>query len=449
MRGFQSGTDDHAANNLPALDLDQTSARSIAPKFGCTLLQEAHPVRTWIRTPIALVLALASLGAISESVRQQGVTDTEIRIGNVMPYSGGLAIFGEIGRAEAAYFEMLNERGGINGRKVRFISHDDKSDPSLTLDRTRSLVEDDNVLLLFGSFGTPGNFAVRNYLNERQIPQLFIASGDDHLSDPSLFPWTMGWQPSTREEGRVYANYIQAFYPGKRIVALWQNDQFGREVFRGMQDGLGDVARMIRVAIAYDIADAHLDTHVGILKRSGAEVFLFAGVPENAAKVIRIAAGLNWYPVFILNQMASPIATALNPAGVENASGAITAAFLKDADDPAWKDEQTTQEWQLFAEKYKQAGGKDGNAAAFGYTAAETLAHVLRQCGNDLTRENIMNKAAALKDYQGSRLLPGIKINTGPWNYRPINHLRLLQFDGRTWQPIGEVLETAFANSRK
>ena len=239
-----------------------------------------------------------------------------------MPYSGGLAIFGEIGKAEAAYFEMLNERGGINGRKVRFISHDDKSDPSLTLDRTRSLVEEDNVLLLFGSFGTPGNFAVRNYLNERQIPQLFIASGDDHLSDPSLFPWTMGWQPSTREEGRIYANYIQAFYPGKRIVALWQNDQFGREVFRGLQDGLGDVARMIRVDIAYDIADEHLDTHVGILKRSGAEVFVFAGVPENAAKVIRIAAGLNWHPVFILNHMASSIATAPKPAGPGNASWA-------------------------------------------------------------------------------------------------------------------------------
>ena len=216
-------------------------------------------MQTRIRTLIAIVLALTSLSAISERVRDQGVTDTEIRVGNVMPYSGNMQAFGAIGKAEAAYFEMINERGGINGRKVRFISYDDKSDPSTALDLTRSLVEQDNVLLMFGSFGTPGNFAVRTYLNERQIPQLFVASGDDHLSDPSSFPWTMGWQPSIREEGRIYANYIQALYPGKKIVALWQNDYFGRELFKGMEDGLGDIARMIRVDIAYDVADEHLD----------------------------------------------------------------------------------------------------------------------------------------------------------------------------------------------
>jgi len=403
-------------------------------------------MQTWVRTLIAVVLALTSLSAISERVREPGVTDTEIRIGNVMPYSGSLAVFGAIGKAEAAYFEMINERGGINGRKVRFIYYDDKSDPSTALDLTRGLVEQDNVHLMFGSFGTPGNFAVRTYLNERQIPQLFVASGDDHLSDPSSFPWTMGWQPSIREEGRIYANYIQALYPGKRIVALWQNDYFGRELFKGMQDGLGDIARMIRVDIAYDIADEHLDTHVSILKRSGAEVFVFAGTPADATKVIKIAADLNWHPVFILNNMASSIATVLKPAGLDNALGVITAAFLKDADDPAWKDEQATRDWQIFIDKYNRAGGKGDGAASFGYAAAETLAQVLKQCGNDLSRENIMKQAAALQDYQNSILLPGIKISTGPWNFRPIKHLRLVQFDGRTWQPIGDVLETAFSN---
>ena len=218
-----------------------------------------HPIQVWVRTLTAIVLAVTSLSAMSERVREQDVTDTEIRIGNVMPYSGSLAVFGAIGKAETAYFEMINARGGINGRKVRFISYDDKSDPSAALDLTRGLIEQDKVLLMFGSFGTPGNFAVRTYLNERQIPQLFVASGDDHLSDPSLFPWTMGWQPSIREEGRIYANYIQAFYPGKRIVALWRNDHFGRELFKGVEDGLGDIARMIRVDIAYDIADARID----------------------------------------------------------------------------------------------------------------------------------------------------------------------------------------------
>src|SRR3954453_11704112 len=316
-------------------------------------------MQTWPRTLIALALALTSLSAITERVREPGVTHTEIRIGNVMPYSGSLEVFGAIGKAEAAYFEMINARGGLNGRKVRFISHDDKADPAAALSLTRDLVEEDKVLLMFGSFGTPGNFAVRKYLNERQVPQLFVASGDDHLSDPAMFPWTMGWQPSFREEGRIYANYIQAFYPGKKIVALWQNDHFGREIFRGLEDGLGPVARMIRVDIAYDLADEHLDTHVAILKRSGAEIFVFAGVPSNAAKVIQLAAQHNWHPVFVLNQMASSIATALQPAGLENAAGVITAAYLKDANDPAWKDDQAAPDRQSFLEKYHRAGGND------------------------------------------------------------------------------------------
>jgi ABC-type branched-subunit amino acid transport system substrate-binding protein len=406
-------------------------------------------MKKWVRTLIASVLALTAVSAVSERVREQGVTDTEIRIGNLMPYSGNLAVFGDIGKAEAAYFEMINERGGINGRKVRFISYDDKSTPAIALDLTRGLIEKDNVLFMFGSFGTPGNFAVRQYLNERQIPQLFVASGDDHLFDPSLFPWTMGWQPSFREEGRIYANYIQASYPGRKIVALWQNDQVGREVFKGLQDGLGDVARMIRVDIAYDIADEHLDTHLSILKRSGAEIFVFTGAPANAAKVIRMAAELNWHPVFILSHMASSIATALKPAGSENAAGVITAGFLKDANDLTWKNEQAAKDWQAFVDKYNRAGGRDDGAAVFGYEAAETLVQVLKQCGNDLSRDNVMKQAEALKDYQGSVLLPGIKISTGPWNFRPIKHLRLVQFDGHTWQPIGDVLETAFSNVDK
>ncbi|MCP1851569.1 MULTISPECIES: ABC transporter substrate-binding protein [unclassified Bradyrhizobium] len=396
-----------------------------------------------IRAILAGVVALASLGAITQHVRDQGVTDTEIRIGNVMPYSGALEIFGQIGKAEAAYFEMINERGGINGRKIRFMSYDDLSDPSNAMDLTRILVETDNVLLMFGSFGTPGNLAVRKYLNERKIPQLFVASGDHELSEPASYPWTMGWQPSYREEGRIYANYIQAFYPGKKIVALWENDQFGRELFKGLVQGLGDVAHNIRVDIAYDVDDQHLDGHVSILKQSGAEVFVFAGVPENAAKVIRAAADHGWRPVFVVNQMASSIETVLKRAGTENATGVITAAFLKDASDPAWRAEQGA--WYSFLDKYTKAGGKDDAAAVYGYAAAETMVEVLRQCGNDLSRENVMKQAAALRDYQASALLPGIKINTA--QFRPVEQLRLLQFDGRSWQPIGDVLDTAFAGS--
>ncbi|MCC8957381.1 ABC transporter substrate-binding protein [Bradyrhizobium sp. Pear77] len=396
-----------------------------------------------IRTLLASVVALASLGAITQQVRDQGVTDTEIRIGNLMPYSGALEIFGQIGKAEAAYFEMINERGGIGGRKIRFMSYDDLSDASNAMDLTRILVETDNVLLMFGSFGAPGNLAARKYLNERQVPQLFVASGDQDLSEPSVYPWTMGWQPSYREEGRIYANYIQAFYPGKKIVALWENDQFGRELFKGLVQGLRDVAHNIRVDIAYDVDDQHLDGHISILKQSGAEVFVFAGVPENASKVIRAAAEHGWRPVFIVNQMASSIETVLKPAGTENATGVVTAAFLKDASDPAWREEQGA--WRNFLDKYTKAGGKDDAAAVYGYAAAETLVQVLRQCGNDLSRENVMKQAAALRDYQASALLPGIKINTG--HFRPVEQLRLLQFDGRSWQPIGEVLDTAFTGS--
>jgi branched-chain amino acid transport system substrate-binding protein len=395
------------------------------------------------RALLAILVALVSQGAITQKARDPGVTDTEIRIGNFMPYTGKLESFGQIGKAEAAYFAMINDRGGINGRKIRFMSYDDLSDASNALDLTRILVETDNVLLMFGSFGTPGNLAVRKYLNDKQVPQLFVVSGDQDLSEPSLYPWTMGWQPSFREEGRIYANYIQAFYPGKKIVALWQNDNFGRGLFKGLEQGLGDVARMIRVDVAYDAGDQHLDTHVSILKQSGAEVLVFAGMPDDAAKVIRIAAERDWHPVFIVNQMASSIASVLKPAGPENAGGVVTAAFLKDASDPAWKQEMAS-DWLAFQDKYLKAEGKDDAAAIYGYAAAETLVQVLKQCGNDLSRENVMKQALALRDYQPSVLLPGIKINTGPFDFRPIEQLRLVQFDGRTWQPIGEVLETAF-----
>jgi branched-chain amino acid transport system substrate-binding protein len=398
------------------------------------------------RTLLALAVALTSLGVISQTPREQGVSDDEIRIGNLMPYTGALAAFGAIGKAEAAYFDMINDRGGINGRKVRFVSYDNNSDPSTALDLTRGLVERDNVLLMFGSFGTPDNLATRKYLNERNIPQLFVASGEEEWSNPKAFPWTMGWQPSFRAEGRIYANYIQAFYPGRKIVALWQNDQFGRDLFRGLEEGLGDLTRMIIVDVAYDISDEFLDTHVSILKRSGADIFVFAGVPANAARVIRIAADLNWHPVFILNDTAASIATALRPAGLENSVGVISTSFLKDVSDPAWKDDPAMKDWSSFMNKYYPGGDKDDSAALYGYASAETLVQVLKQCGDDLSRENVMRQAASLKGYQASVLLPGVTISTGPEDFRPVKQMRLVQFDGRTWQPIGDVIESAFSH---
>jgi len=406
-------------------------------------------MRALLRSLIAVVIALASLGAISQRARQHGVTDTEIRIGNLMPYTGNLEAFGAIGKAEAAYFDMINERGGVNGRKLRFISYDDNSDASAALDLTRGLVERDGVLLMFGSFGTPNNLAVRKYLNEKQIPQLFVASGDEQFGNPSVFPWTMGWRPSFRAEGRVYANYIQAFYPGAKIVALWQNDQFGHDLFKGLVDGLGDLARTIIVDIAYDMSDEYLQTHISILKRSGAEVFVFAGVPANAARAIRIASDIGWHPVFLINSASASIATALRPAGLEKSAGVIAATFLKDVNDPAWKDDPAVRDWASFKDKYYHGDDKDDGAALYGYAAAETLVQVLTQCGDDLSRENVMRQAAALENYQPSLLLPDIKISTGPWDFRPIKQMRLVQFDGKTWQPIGDVIEAAFSDGKK
>ena len=399
------------------------------------------------RMLLVLVIALASLSAMSPQRPEPAANDAEIRIGNLMPYTGPLAEFAAIGRAEAAYFDMINEHGGINGRKVRFISRDDNSDPTVALDLTRGLVERENVLLMFGSFGTPGNLAVRSYLNERKIPQLFVASGAEELSDPKAFPWTMGWQPSFRAEGRVYANYIQAFYPQRKIVVLWQNDQFGRDLYKGIQDGLGDLTRLIIVGVAFDIADAHIDGHVSILKRSGAEILVFAGVPATASQVIRLAADFRWHPVFLLNDEAAAIGAALGPAGTENSVGAISASFLKDPSDPAWKDDPTIKDWLSFMDKYYPTGDKGSSAALYGYAAAETLAQVLKQCGDDLSRENVMRQAASLKDFESSAFLPGIKINTSESNFRPIKQMRLVQFDGRTWQPIGDVIETAFSDA--
>ncbi len=394
--------------------------------------------------PLVAVLALLSGAVSADQTLDAAATDSEIRVGNVMPYTGPLAAFSTIGRTEAAYFDMINERGGINGRKIKFISYDDSSDPAAALEQTKKLVETDKVLLMFGSFGTPGNLAARPYLNQRKIPQLFLASGDEEWSNPKAYPWTMGWQPAFRAEGQIYANYIQASYPERKIAVLWQNDQFGRDLFRGLQEGLGDWARMIVYDISFEMSDKSINTQIDLLKDSGAEILLFDGAPAVAALAIRRMAELDWHPVFLLDNTSASIADALRPAGLENSIGVISTSFLKNAGDPAWKDDSGMKDWSAFMEKYYPDGNREDGNALFGYAAAETLVQVLTQCGDDLSRENVMRQAASLKDYRGSILLPGIAINTGPDDFRPIEQMRLVQFDGGTWQPIGDMIESAF-----
>ena len=400
---------------------------------------------------VSAVAALAGLycPAMAQQAPAISATDSEILIGNVTPYTGDLAAFGSIGKTEAAYFEMINERGGINGRKIKFLSYDDGSDPEMASQQLRKLADDDKVLLMFGSFGLQGNLAIRTYLNDQKIPQLFIASGNEEWGNPKSFPWTMGWQPAFRAEGRVYANYVQAFYPERKIAVLWQNDEFGRDLFRGLQEGLGDWARMIVADTTFDLSDKSIDPQIDLLQSSGAEILIFDGAPAVAALVLRRMADIDWHPVFLLDNASASIANALRPAGLQNSIGVVSTAFLKDPGDPAWKDDPAMKDWSAFMDKYYPDGDRADSNTVFGYGIAETLLQVLKQCGDDLSRENIMRQAASLKNYQNPVALPGVVINTGPNDFRPIEQMRLVKFDGNTWQPIGEVIESAFlgANS--
>jgi branched-chain amino acid transport system substrate-binding protein len=396
----------------------------------------------WFATFAASLFAAWSFAALGDPVLK--TSDASIRIGNVMPYTGTLAAFGAIGRAEAAYFQMLNEQGGINGRNVEFISYDDSSDPLEAMGLTRNLIETESALFVFGSFGTPSNLAVRKYLNDKHIPQLFVASGDDQWANPKDFPWTMGWPPAFRTEGRIYANYIQAYYSEKKIGVLWQNDEFGRDLFRGLEEGLGDAARMIVTDTAFDATDRSLDQQLDLLHNSGVEILVFDGAPAMAAQVIRHLGESDWHPLLILDNAAASIANALRPGGLENSIGVISTAFLKDGSDPAWKEDAAMKEYLSFMDKYYPEGDKEDSYAVFGYAVAQTLAQVLRQCGDDLSRENVMAQAQSLKNFRSSITLPGIAITTSPTDFRPLKEMRLVQFDGRTWQPIGQLFDNAF-----
>jgi branched-chain amino acid transport system substrate-binding protein len=392
----------------------------------------------WMRSP-----------SMADPVLDAVPSDAEIRIGNVMPYTGPLAAFGTIGKTEAAYFEMINARGGMNGRKIRFISYDDSSDPWTALEQTRKLVEKDQVLLMFGSFGTPGNFAVRPYLNENNIPQLFVASGDQEWNRPRDFPWTMGWQPLFRTEGQIFANYIGDYFPDRKIAVLWQNDQFGRDLYLGLEEKLGDGARKIVADMTFNISDKSIERQIEISQALGTKILVFDGAPAIAALAIRRAADIGWHPVILLDNASASIANALRPAGLANATGVTSTAFLKDASDPTWRDDPGMKQWSSFMDQYYPEGDKEDSSAVFGYAAAETLIQVLKQCGDDLSRANIMRQAASLVNFQSSVLLPGITINTSAADFRPIKQMRLVQFDGRTWMPIGLVLDTAFVEGAK
>jgi len=371
-----------------------------------------------------------------------GVTDTEIKIGQTMPHSGPVSAYGVIGRTEAAYFKMINEQGGVNGRKINLISLDDAYSPPKTVEQVRRLVEQERVAFLFNTLGTPPNTAIRQYLNDNKIPQLFVATGAAKWNDPKHFPWTMGWQPNYQLEARIYAQHILKTKPDGKIGVLYQNDDYGKDYLIGLRDGLGaDHAGMVIKEVSYETSEPTVESQIVTLQGSGADVFLIAATPKFAAQAIRKAYDIGWTPVRYLNNVSASIATVLKPAGLEKSKGAITAIYEKDATDARWKEDAGFKQFAAFIAKYMSPNDLIDLNAAYGFCAAPTLLQVLKQCGNDLSRDNVMRQAANLKDLELPMLLPGIKVNTSPDNFSPIRQEALATFNGESWEQFGGLYQ--------
>jgi ABC-type branched-subunit amino acid transport system substrate-binding protein len=400
------------------------------------------------RIAIASVAAFALLagstsGALAQKKYDTGATDTEIKIGNIMPYSGPASAYGVIGKTEAAYFKMINDAGGINGRKIDFISYDDSYSPPKTVEQARKLVESDEVLFIFNSLGTPPNSAIHKYMNAKKVPQLFVATGATKWNDAKDFPWTMGWQPSYQSEARIYAKYLLKEKPNAKIAVLYQNDDYGKDYLKGLKDGLGDkAASMIIAEESYETTEPTVDNHVVKLKATGADVFFDVTTPKFAAQAIKKTAEIDWKALHILNNVSASVGSVLKPAGYENSQGIISAAYLKDVTDPQWDNDAGMKAFLDFLAKDFPEGNKLDASLIVGYGVAQTMVQVLKQCGDNLTRENIMKQAASLKDFRTEVLLPGIKINTSATNFAPITQLQLEVFKGERFVLFGDVISS-------
>jgi ABC-type branched-subunit amino acid transport system substrate-binding protein len=387
------------------------------------------------------VLAASASGALAQKKYDTGATDTEIKIGNIMPYSGPASAYGVIGKTEAAYFKKINDAGGINGRKINFISYDDSYSPPKTVEQARKLVESDEVLFIFNSLGTPPNSAIQKYMNARKVPQLFVATGATKWNDPKDFPWTMGWQPSYQSEARIYAKYILKEKPNAKIAVLYQNDDYGKDYLKGLKDGLGaKAASMIVAEESYETTEPTIDNHVVKLKSTGADVFVDITTPKFAAQAIKKVAEIEWKPLHILNNDSASVGSVIKPAGYENSQGLVSAAYLKDVSDPQWDNDAGMKQFLDFLSKDFPEGNKLDGSVEVGYAVAQTLIQVLKQCGDNLTRENVMKQAANLKNFRTEVLLPGISINTSPTDYAPIDQLQLVQFKGERWVLFGDII---------
>ena len=370
-----------------------------------------------------------------------GVTDTTIKIGNTNPYSGPASAYGTIGKTIDAYFRKVNAEGGINGRTIEFVTYDDGYSPPKTVEQTRKLVESDNVAVVFQGLGTPTNSAVHKYLNSKKVPQLFVATGATKWGDPENYPWTIGWQPNYQSEGRIYAKYLLEQKPDAKIAILYQNDDYGKDYVQGLKDGLGDRASSMIVAEeSYETSDPTVDSQVINLKSSGADVFFNVATPKFAAQAIRKVAELGWKPLHLLNNVSNSPGAVLEPAGLENSTGIISAFYHMDPTDSQWADHPGYKEWLAFMDEYYPDGDRKSTFTVFGYLAAQTMEHVLRQAGDDLSRENIMKQAASIQDLELGMLLPGIRLNTGPGDYFPIEQMQMARFNGTNWELFGEII---------
>ncbi len=385
--------------------------------------------------------ALAMRPWPSLAANAPGVTDTEIKIGQTMPYSGPASAYGVIGRTEAAYFKMINEQGGVNGRKINLISLDDGYSPPKTVEQIRKLVEQEQVAFLFNTLGTAPNSAIRDYLNENKVPQLFVATGASKFGDPKHFPWTMGLQPTYQTEARIYAKHIQATKPGAKVGVLYQNDDFGKDYLTGLRDVFGaKYAKLVVKETSYETSEPTVDSQIIELQSSGADTFVIAATPKFAAQALRKAYDVGWKPVEYLTNVSYSVGAVLKPAGLEKCVGALTGAYGKEPTDPRWKDDPGMQTWRDFMKKYMPDASQTDNNVTYGYDAAILMVQVLKQCGADLSRERIMKEAANLKDVELPLLLPGMTVNTSPTNYNPIRQMQLARFSGQTWDLFGDLI---------
>ena len=393
---------------------------------------------------VALVFAAAAvvfgtLPAAAQPKYGPGASDGAIKVGNIMPYSGPLSAYAIIGKTQAAYFKKINDDGGINGRKIDFVSYDDGFSPPKTVEQARKLVESDEVLLIFQSLGTPTNLAIQKYLNAKKVPQLFVATGATRFGDPKNFPWTMGWQPTYQTEGRIYAKYLLANHPNGKIGILYQNDDSGKDYLKGLKDGLAGKMSIVAEA-PYEVTDSTIDSQILNIKTAGADVFFNEASPKFAAQAIRKVVELNWKPVHLLASISNSIGSVLKPAGFDNARGILSTGYLKDPTASTWAGDPAVAEWEAFMKQYYPEGDRTSGFTVYGYLTAQTLVQVLKQCGDDLTRENVMKQAANLRDLRLGMLLPGIAINTGPDDYYPIEQMQMSRFDGEHLQFFGPII---------